>query len=137
LDNYSELELLFPENPVLEQLESHGNGDIMIKSDAKDLERIIAICSLDMLYLWMYQPRARSAFKQMLREISVEERNILLRSQLILKRQREISLMLIDGVLGKNFSRPLSFYLQHYPTYLKTMQQYHHLFDSKNSAKPL
>jgi hypothetical protein len=137
LDNYSELELLFPENPVLEQLESHGNGGITIKSDAKDLERIIAICSLDMLYLWMYQPRARSAFKQMLREISAEERNILLRSQLILKRQREISLMLIDGVLGKNFSRPLSFYLQHYPAYLKTMQQYHHLLDTKNSAKPL
>jgi hypothetical protein len=134
LDNYSELELLFPENPVLEQLESSEAEGITTKSDAKDLERIIAICSLDMLYLWMYQPRARSAFKQMLREISPEERNILLRSQFILKRQREISLMLIDGVLGNNFSRPLSFYLQHYPTYLKTMQQYRHLFDTKNMA---
>lgn len=126
-NTYSKLELLFPESPVLEQLESSENGGIMPDSDAKDLERIISICSLDMLYLWMYQPRARSAFKQMLREISSEERNILLRSQSILKRQREISLMLIGGVLGKNFNRPLSFYLQHHPSYLKTL---HHIDQS-------
>lgn len=134
-DTYSELELLFPERPVLEQLEASDYEKTMIKSDAEDLERIIIICSLDMLYLWMYQPRARSAFKQMLREISYEERNTLLRAQFILQRQREISLMLINGILGKNFSRPLSFYLQHYSSYLKTLHHFCRQFKSKKSDK--
>lgn len=132
-DTYSEMELLFPESPVLEQLESSEYEKTVIKSDAEDLERIITICSLDMLYLWMYQPRARSAFKQMLREISSEERNTLLRAQLILQRQREISLMLIEGILGKNFSRPLSFYLQHYPAYLKTLRQLCRSYETKKT----
>jgi hypothetical protein len=128
---YAELELLFPEKSVLEQLEASKDKKLTTESDAKDLEQIIAICSLDMLYLWMYQPRARSAFKQMLREISAEERHILLRAQFILQRQKENSLMLIDEILGKNFSRPLSFYLQYYPIYLKTLRQFYQYYNIK------
>ena len=69
-------------------------------------------------------PRARSAFKQLLGTLNEEERHILITSQTTLLRKREISQMFIDGVLGQDFARALSFYLSCYPDYLKTLQQF-------------
>jgi hypothetical protein len=122
-ETYAQLELLFPEDKVLDLLEAPEEVRTIARSDAHDLERVMMICTLDMLYFWMYQPRARGALQAMLREMSGEERRIVVRSQLIVQRQREISLMLIEGILGKSFSRPLAFYLQQHPAYLKSILQ--------------
>jgi hypothetical protein len=125
-ETYAQLELLFPEDKVLNLLEAPEEGRSIARSDAHDLERVMMICALDMLYFWMYQPRARVTLRAMMREMSNEERRIAVRSQLIIQRQKEISLMLIEGILGKNFSRPLSFYLQQHPAYLKSLLQLEH-----------
>ena len=77
------------------------------------------IGSLDLLYFWMYQPRARTALKYLTQTLSEEEKRILADCQAILKREREISQMFIDGVMGMDFSKGLSFYLQCWPGYLK------------------
>jgi hypothetical protein len=77
---------------------------------------------MDMLYFWMYQPRSRVAFSQFLRTLSVDERYILVSSQFTLQRHREISQMFIDGILGTNFPRPLSFYLSRYEEYLEQIK---------------
>ena len=121
---YAQLELLFPEARTLEILEKPAQYQARINAEARDLERIIMIHALDLLYFWLYQPRARSAFKQLLGTLNEEERHILITSQTTLLRKREISQMFIDGVLGQDFARALSFYLSCYPDYLKTLQQF-------------
>ncbi len=122
-DIYAQLELLFPETEVLEILESPKK---LIKSkevNALNLDKIVIIHSLDLLYFWMYQPRARNAMRIIMQSMSNEELQILTRSQYILQRQREISQLFIDGIVGKNFSKALSFYLDRSEEYLNAIRQ--------------
>lgn len=124
LDIYAQLELLFPESRTLEILDKPSQYRKRANAEARDMEKIIFVHALDLLYFWMYQPRARSAFKQLLGTLTEEERHILITAQMTLLRKREISQMFIDGVLGQDFARALSFYLSCYPGYLKTLKQF-------------
>jgi hypothetical protein len=121
---YAQLELLFPEASAYELLEPSKRMRQRVNREARDLEKIITIHALDLLYFWMYQPRARSALDRLLKNINEEERHLLITSQLTLLRQRDISQMFIDGVLGDDFARALSFYLSRYPEYLEAMKKY-------------
>ena len=78
--------------------------------------------ALDLLYFWMYQPRARTALTQFAQTLTEDERHILASSQFTLQRHREISQMFIDGILGNDFPRPLSFYLERHPEYLERIK---------------
>lgn len=122
-DTYGRLEVLLPELNVWETLEAIEKDRIEANADAKDLEKLIVVGTLDLLYFWMYQPRAHTALKYLFKTLSDEEKRILTGCQAILKREREISQMFIDGVVGMNFSRGLSFYLQSAPGYLKDMEK--------------
>jgi len=122
-DTYARLEGQQPELNVWETLDAIGNNRIDPNADAKDLEKLIVIGSLDLLYFWMYQPRARTTLKYLSKTLSPEEKRIFVGCQAILKREREISQMFIDGVVGMNFSKGLSFYLQCAPDYLKAMNR--------------
>ena len=51
------------------------------------------------------------------------DRNVLARSQLVLTREREISQLLVDGLLGRNFSRPLAFFLDKRKAYLRRLSR--------------
>ena len=123
-DIYAQLELLFPESRTMEILEKPDRFRERANAEARDLEKIISIHALDLLYFWMYQPRARSALVQLLDNLTEEERHIFITSQMTLQRQRDISQMIIDGVLGRDFARVLSFYLSCYPGYLKTLKRF-------------
>ena len=122
-DTYGRLEALLPELNVWETLEVIGEERIGPNPDAKDLEKLIVIGALDLLYFWMYQPRAQTALRYLIKTLSDEEKQIFIGCQSILRRQREISQMFIDGVVGINFSKGLSFYLQYAPGYLKAMDR--------------
>ncbi len=122
-DTYARLELLFPEKDVLEMLESPKQFIRTIGAEAQDLERIIIINALDLLYFWMYQPHARSVLMDRIRTMSDEERQIFTRSQCILQREREISQLFLDGIIGRNFSRGLAFYLDRYREYLESLRR--------------
>ncbi len=123
LELFSQLEMLFPDWYKMEP--DPEPGERKKNKEVKDLENILAIHVLDMLYFWMYQPRSRSAFQRMLSELSKEEREVFFRSQNILKRHKEISQLFIDGLLGKNFMKPLSFYLDRSEEYLQDMKKLH------------
>jgi hypothetical protein len=123
LDIYAQLELLYPDVQTYKILEHSPNTRKRANAEAGDLEKIIMIHALDMLYFWMYQPRSRSALKQFSNTLSEDERYILLSSQFSLQRHREISLMFIDNILGTNFQRPLSFYLSRYEGYLEDIKR--------------
>ncbi|MFO7557835.1 MAG: hypothetical protein R6X10_03310 [Desulfobacterales bacterium] len=121
---YAQLELLFPEKRTLEIFEQPQKIQKKTNMEVQDLEKIICIHALDFLYFWMYQPRAASALRRLLHDITEEERHIFVSSQFTLQRQKEISQMFIDGVLGPDFARALSFFLSHSEQYLKEIKRF-------------
>ena len=120
-DTYTRMEILFPESDVLEMLVSPKRFIRTIQKEAADLEKIVIINALDLLYFWMYQPRAQSALKMIMKGMSPEERQIVIRTQTVLERNRETSQLFVDGLVGKYFSRALSFYLDRSPEYLRAI----------------
>ncbi|MBW2561124.1 MAG: hypothetical protein JRE40_09755 [Deltaproteobacteria bacterium] len=122
-DTYTDLELLFPEADVCEMLESPKKFVRAVKNRAPNFEKVIIINALDLLYFWMYQPRAGSALSAIVRGMSSEERRIFVRAQSVLAMDREISQLFVDGIVGRNFSKALSFYLDRSGEYLKVIRR--------------
>ena len=128
-DIYAQLELLYPEVQTFKILDYSADPGYRVSAEARDLEKIIMVHALDLLYFWMYQPRARMALRQFLVTLTEDERHILVSSQFTLQRHREISQLFIDGILGYNFQRPLSFYLSRYEGYLEEVKRL--IFDAQ------
>jgi hypothetical protein len=121
---YARLELLFPEEDILARPAMLATPEAALRAvngEAKNLERIMMVNALDLMYLWMYQPRARNILRDRLRKLSVEERNILLHSQSILRRRQDIAQMFREGLLGRNDGPALSFYEERHEEYLSAM----------------
>jgi len=55
-DIYGRLELLYPEVEAFQILENSSHTKAQANAEARDLEKIIMVHSLDLLYFWMYQP---------------------------------------------------------------------------------
>jgi len=122
-DTFQQLELLFPQEDTLALLESPKQFMLTMSYEHKGLESIIIVNALDLLYFWMYQPRARRVLAGYLRDMGPEERRVFLLSQYVLLREREISQVFLDGLVGKNFARALSFYLDRHREYLEDIQE--------------
>lgn len=122
-DTYSLLELRFPQKDVESLLESPQDLSESLSTDKVDLEKILYVNALDLLYFWMYQPRARTVLRLLIPGMSQDERRAFLLSQYVLRREYEISRLFLDGLVGKNFARALSFYLSHYQEYLDELQK--------------
>ena len=119
-DAYAQLELLHPETRVFETFRSPPPPEDRPDTDATDPEKIVTIAVLDLLYFWMYQPRSRSALRSILARLSEDEQQIIDSCHLLLRRRRDICRMFIDGIVGRNFSRPLAFYLERSGEYYDT-----------------
>ena len=122
-DAFARLDLLFPEEDVLDVLQSPKMFIETISYEARDLEKVLIVNALDLMYFWLYQPRAAKALESVTQNMSKEEWLIFLRSQYVLKRYREISQMFVDGLVGKNFSRALAFYLDRSDEYLLDLEE--------------
>lgn len=120
---YTRLELLFPQEDALINMARLGGLKGHGGARGSQLERAFIINALDLMYFWYYQPRAQEAFKKMLMGMPDADRQVLLRAQLVLMREREISQMLVDGLLGRNFSSPLAFFLNKHKQYLRTISK--------------
>ncbi|MFI3272514.1 MAG: hypothetical protein R3Y11_10530, partial [Pseudomonadota bacterium] len=121
--NYARLEVLLPEEDIMELLRSPKILMRTLNADARHLESAIIISALDLMYFWMYQPRARHIFHERLNAMSKEEQSVLLLSQFVLTRERAVSQLFVDGLVGSNFSRPLAFYLDQREQYLRDMSR--------------
>jgi len=128
-DIYAQLELLYPEVQTFKILDYSANSEYQVNAEARDLEKIIMIQALDLLYFWMYLPRSRVALRRFLAALTEDEHHILISSQFTLQRHREVSQLFIDGILGDNFQRPLSFYLSRYEGYLDEVKRL--IFDAQ------
>jgi hypothetical protein len=122
-DVYAQLELLYPEVQPFKILDYSAKSGHRVSAEARDLENVIMVHALDLLYFWMYQPRSRTALRQFLVTLTEDELHILVSSQFTLLRHREVSQLFIDGILGYNFQRPLSFYLSRYEGYLEEVKR--------------
>lgn len=125
-DTYARLEMLFPETEELKILENPEALFTSRNAEVRDLSVMIIIHSLDLFYFWMYQPRARITILDKVSRLTPEERTIFFQSQHILVHEQHISRLLVDGILGRHFSRPLSFYLTAYPRYLTSLEKESH-----------
>ncbi|MBI4777016.1 MAG: hypothetical protein HY788_23025 [Deltaproteobacteria bacterium] len=123
-DTYAQLELLFPEKDASELLRESQELEARAGGELRGLRKIIIINALDLLYFWMLQPRARVTLRAILSTLPPEERRIFIGSQSILREQEEISLMFVHGLVGKNFSRALSFYLDRSGEYLDALKKW-------------
>jgi hypothetical protein len=118
---FAQLELLFPRKDASKMLE---DKDTLLKTLSEipvEMKEIMIVNALDMLYFWMYQPRSRDAFKEIINSLSPDEQRILLLSQNILKCEKPISEMFVNGLVGKKFSAPLAFYLERSKLYLEEL----------------
>lgn len=122
-DVYARLDVTFPEEDVLDMLASPKTFIETINYEIRDLEKVFIVNALDLMYFWYYQPRAPKALILTVNEMSREEWLIFLRSQYVLKRYREISQLFVDGLVGKNFSRALAFYLDRSDQYLHDLER--------------
>ena len=120
---YGRLELLFPEQGVLELLERPKELLAALERENRELRLALIANALDLMYFWFYQPRAASALKERIARLSGAERLVLLRSQRVLGREREVSQALVDGLAGPRFARALSFYLDRSREYLRDMEK--------------
>jgi hypothetical protein len=122
-DTYARLEMLYPTKDLLKILESPKEFIRTISTEQRDLERVIIVHALDLMHFWMYKPRARSVLRRFMAEMTQEERRVFLLSQYVLLREREISQLFLDGLVGKNFSEPLAFYLARSQEYLEDLHR--------------
>jgi hypothetical protein len=120
---FARLDVLFPEEDVIDLLQSPKILIAAIHEEARDLKKVFIVNALDLMYIWMYQPRARKALQQIVVTLSTEEWLIFYRSQLVLNRHREISQLFVDGMVGRNFTKALSFYLDRSESYLQAMAE--------------
>jgi hypothetical protein len=118
---FGRLEAALPEQDVLTRLEDPETFFDELAEHHAGLWRDMVIDSLDLLYFWMCQPRARTALAQLADRLSPDERRFLLQSQRILEQKRRISELLLGGLVGKRFERALAFYLSHADRYLQAM----------------
>jgi len=122
-ETYAKLELFFPEVKTMDLLKHPAKVLQATNEEVRDLEKIMIIHALDLLYFWMYQPRARSAIRSLVQSLSNEEQRILLETQFVLLQKKKISLLFVDGLVGKNFSKVLAFYLDRSNEYLDGMKK--------------
>ena len=120
---FSKLDMQFPEEDVLEMLASPKMMMQTLDYEASGQEKLIIANALDLMYFWMYQPRARKALATLVEGMSQEEWLIFYRSQLVLNRQKEISQVFVDGLVGRNFAKALAFYLDRAEQYLADMEK--------------
>ena len=123
LESYTRLELLFPNMKTFAVLSAPKRQKNTALAEVTELENTLMLHALDLLYFWMYQPRATSGLEKFIESLSEDERSVFITSQFVLQRNREISQLFIDGILGENFPAPLSFYLSCYPNYLNALKR--------------
>ncbi|MBN2723108.1 MAG: hypothetical protein JXR95_03445 [Deltaproteobacteria bacterium] len=108
---YSRLEVVFPSRNVNKLMtDPEKLSEILMKKDPVLLKNMV-INSLDLLYFWMYQPRAEYAFRKKLKNMNENELVSLIGFLNILRCKKMISSMILDGLTGKKFEKPLAFFL--------------------------
>jgi len=118
---YEQLDILYPEDDLLNLVKKQGSLLEQLKTRHADLRKIMFVNALDLLYLWMYQPRSRNVCCSIARKMPLDELQVFIGAQTVLRSEREITQLFADGIVGNSFSKPLAFYLEYYRGYLEDL----------------
>jgi hypothetical protein len=117
------MEVLSPNRNMLELLKNTKEFIAFSRKQGTDFSPIVIANALDLLYIRYYQPRAAEALEKALQEMTSEEKDIFFASQLILREDKEVARLFVDGLVGRDFTKPLSFYLTRYRDYLAVLKR--------------
>lgn len=119
---FTRLEILFPTRNMLDALRSPA--EFMELSRAGEVDHVSALMAnaLDLLYIRAYKPRAGDALRQAMERMTRDERAVFVASQQILREEKEVATLFVNGLVGRNFSKALSFYLLRYAPYLDELE---------------
>ena len=119
---FERMELAFPKEDILSLMSRPADFIRVISERSKSMEIECIVISLDLMYIWYYQPCAQHAFLTELKRMSAEERLGFVRFQKSLTEYKEVSRLFLSGMLGSNFSKALAFYLDNYKAYLTAIE---------------
>lgn len=120
---FSQLEILFPTLNMLDMLSNPKEFIEHSKATGRDHVSEVIANGLDLLYIRMYKPRAREALHQAMAAMTADELDVFLASQQILAEEKEVATLFVNGLVGRNFSKALSFYLLRYRGYLRELHE--------------
>ncbi|MFH1727181.1 MAG: hypothetical protein ABIA04_02025 [Pseudomonadota bacterium] len=118
-DVYGKLATEYPEQDVLALFKDFDEFITKLKENKKKLLNYMIINSLDLMVFWMYQARSKTELIRRFLTMSKDEKTFFLKSQQVLKEKRIITEMILGGLVGKHFEKPLTFYLSYSDRYLK------------------
>ena len=122
-DTFSRMEIAYPTRDMLKVLNTPGEFVRLSKeSDEGFLPELIAN-ALDLLYIMDYKPRSHEALRQAMEAMSGDEKEVFLATQQILAEEQCVSLLFVEGLVGRNFAKALSFYLLRYRDYLNSIER--------------
>lgn len=123
-DTLSKLDVLLPDKDLVEHFRLCSmNKNPSDNPSIEKLERVVIIAALDFLYFWMYLPRSRDSFRELLSGLTRDEKVIFVYSQSVLLNVQRVSQLFVDGLVGQSFARPLAFYLAKYEEYIKDVEK--------------
>ncbi len=117
--SYVRLDLAFPEEDINAILKNPSLFFERLSGKNQKLRAEAIINALDLMYFWYYRPRSHEVCKYVIEKLNPEERKALGLMQLVLLKERDVSQMFVDGLVGRNFAPALVFYLDNYKAYLK------------------
>ncbi|MEF2232254.1 MAG: hypothetical protein V3571_15075 [Pseudodesulfovibrio sp.] len=120
---FTQLEIAFPTRNMLETLAKPEDFIELSRSSGTDHVSEVMANALDLLYIRMYKPRAREALRQAMERMNGDELDVFVASQQVLAEEKEVSMLFVNGLVGRNFSRALSFYLVRYRDYLDELDR--------------
>ncbi len=120
---YVSLDLAFPEEDINDMLTSPRTLLRRVAEKDKALHAELIINALDFMYFWYYRPRSHEVCRKLIRQMTPEERVVFASLQRVLLQEREVSQLFVDGLVGRNFSSALAFYLNNHVAYIKKMLQ--------------
>ena len=121
--NLTRQELLFPSKDLETLLQDPAEYWRILYGKDRATARQTITHLLDMMYMWYYQPRAREVFWRKMCALPQAERSIVMGLNSLLLLDREISTLILEGLLKKDFARSLAFYLQNNAAYVKELRR--------------
>ena len=121
--NLARQELLFPHRDIVTMLREPTVYWRALYAKDPALARQAIAHLLDMMYMWYYQPRAREVFWRKMCMSPPEERGAIMALHSLLTLEREISTLILDGLLNRDFARALAFYLQKNRSYVRELRR--------------
>jgi hypothetical protein len=122
-NDYMRMEITYPDQDVAAIMKNPKAWLRFLGDADKKLQTSMIIDALDLMYFWMYLPRAQQVFRMSTRAMPKEERILFARTQLVLLRVKEVSQLFVDGLVGKNFSLSLAFYLNRHEEYIRAVNR--------------